>query len=489
MSTGAVGCYNWHQQFGGPKPPSEVRMDIRAQMKLFLEPRTVAVVGAPRRLGDGSNIFENLINYYCFSGKVYPVNPNAEEIAGIKAYPSIKDVPDDVDLAVIVTPRDTVPPLVRECVEKGIRAIIVTAQGFADSDEEGKRLQAEVVSIARGGEARVIGPNAFGVGNAFNMLCTAFIRCELHKIPLATVAQTGLFFDGLPQFPVIGKSIDVGNACDIDFSDTLEYFEDDPEVRVIALHIEGIRDGRRFVQVASRVSRKKPILALKGGRSEQGFKLTQSHSGSLAGSDEVYEAMFRQCGIIRVEDTEELADVARAFLRLPPMRGGGLGVITIPMSCGVMAADACDRYGLHMAQLMPQTKRRLGEMFPSWGEAINPVDLVPPGMISRLGLVEAFRRIMHIVLEDETVDAILFIAPVLPTQEQVYDFSSVATAAASSAQKPIVCWLIGPDHDRAGELRYEEGGQVTFFRSCERAVRALARLRQYHQFLEANPED
>ena len=126
-------------------------------------------------------------------------------------------------------------------------------------------------------------------------------------------------------------------------------------------------------------------------------------------------------------------------------------------------------------------------MFPSWGEAINPVDLVPPGMIGRLGLVEAFRHILPILLEDETVDAVLFVAPVLPTQAQVYDFSSVAAAAASSAQKPIVCWLIGPDHDRAGELRYEEGGQVTVFRSCERAVRALARLRQYQQFLESTP--
>ena len=462
-------------------------MDVKAQIKLFMEPKTVAVVGAPRRLGDGSNIFENLINYYHFSGKVHPVNPKADEIAGIKAYPSVKDVPGDVDLAVLVTPRDTVPSLVRECVQRGIRAIIITAQGFADSNEEGKRLQAEVVSIAKGGGARVIGPNSFGVGNAFNMLCTAFIRCELQKIPLATIAQTGLFFDGLPQFTVIGKSIDLGNCCDIDFSDALEYFEDDPEVRGIALHIEGIRDGRRFIRVASRVARKKPILAFKGGRSEQGFKLTQSHSGSLAGTDDVYEAMFRQCGIIRVADTEELTDIARAFIRLPPMRGRGLGVITIPMSCGVMVADACARYGLDIAELTPQSKKRLGEMFPTWGEAINPVDLVPPGMISRVGLVEAFRRILHTLLEDETVDAVLSILPVLPSQKELYDFSSVTTEAACSARKPIVCWLCGPDHDRAGEITYEEGGQVTVFRTCERAVRALSRMWRYNELLEATP--
>ncbi len=460
-------------------------MDTKEQLKRFLEPRSVAVIGVPRRTGGGDNVFENLLHFYHFSGRVYAVNPNATEILGHRVYPSIKEVPEVVDLAVLMIGRAAVPAAVRQCVDKGIKALMVTAQGFADSDEEGKRLQAEIVGIAQSGGARIIGPNSFGVANAFNGLNTAFIRSEMHRVPIGSVTQTGLFFNSFTNFMLVGKSVDLGNTCDIDFADCLEYFEHDQDVRLIALHIEGIKDGRRFIQVASRMARKKPILALKPGRSVEGANLTQSHTGSLAGNDKVYDAVFRQCGIIRVADVEELVDLARAFVRLPPMRGRRVGMLTISMSCGVMAADACQSYGMELAELSPETRRLITQVSPPWARPGNPIDLVPRALIQGLGSQEAFRLLLNALLRDKGVDGVIFMMPTLPAQKDTFDVSAQASAAADSfPEKPVVCWLSGPDLDRSSELLYEQNSKVTVFPSVERGVRALAKLYQYHRLWE-----
>jgi len=233
-------------------------VNIIEQMRLFLEPRSVAIIGATRRTGLGAqNVFENMVKLR-FRGKLYPVNPNAAEILGYPAYPSIKDIPHPVDLAVIATPRDTVIDLVRQCGEKGIRAVVIIAQGFADAGAEGRALQGELAQVARESGVRIIGPNTFGVANAFLNLNTAFVLFKLVKRPVAVMSQTGFFFAGLPGYVLTGKGIDLGNSCDIDFADGLEYFEADPLVKLIVLHIEGLQDGRRFMEVASRVPRRSP---------------------------------------------------------------------------------------------------------------------------------------------------------------------------------------------------------------------------------------
>jgi len=463
-------------------------VDTKEQLKRFLEPRSVAVIGVPRRTGVGDNVFENLLHFYHFSGRVYAVNPNATEILGHRVYPSIKEVPEVVDLAVLMVGRAAVPAVVRQCVDKGIKALAVTAQGLADSDEEGKRLQAEIVGIAQSGGARVIGPNSFGVANVFNGLNTAFIRSEMHRVPIGSVIQTGLFFNS--KFMLVGKGVDIGNTCDIDFADCLEYFEHDQDVRLIALHIEGIKDGRRFIQVASRVARKKPILALKPGRSVKGANLTQSHSGSLAGNDKVYDAVFRQCGIIRVADVEELADLARAFVRLPPMRGRRVGMLTASGACAVMAADACQSYGMELAELSPETRRLITQVSPPWARPGNPIDLVPSALIQGLGTQEAFRLLLNALLRDKGVDGVIFVMPTLATQKGTWDVSAQASDAANSfPEKPVVCWLSNPRLNGSGDL-YEQNSKVTVFPSVERCVRTLARLYQYHHLCEEQrPEE
>jgi acetyltransferase len=204
-------------------------------MKLFMEPKSVALVGLTRATGFGGwNTLECLLNYG-YKGKIYPVNPATEEILGFKCYPSVKAIPGEIDLAVILTPGQTVPQLVKECTDKGIKAITVVAQGLADGDVHGEKLQEEIVRLAHDGGARIIGPNTFGTGNAFIKFNSAFTFIDMKEVPIGVICQTGLFMSGLPSFPMVGKGIDLGNTGDVDFSDGLEYFENDHQVKVIFL--------------------------------------------------------------------------------------------------------------------------------------------------------------------------------------------------------------------------------------------------------------
>ncbi len=463
-------------------------MSARDDLKFFMEPRSIALVGVPRRTGRLSlNSLENLLEFG-FEGKIYPVNPSAEEIMGVRTYPSLLDIPDEIDLAVIATPRPAVLGVVEQCAQKGIKAVAVVTQGFSDFDEEGRAIEAEMVRVVRRAGGRVLGPNTVGVANAFAHMTTCFTRSEVTKVPVGVITQTGSFFTGTQGFLPSGKTIDLGNTCDVDFADGLEYFEDDPEVKVIGLYIEGIRNGKRFMKVATRVAKKKPILALKSGRSHYGRKAAQSHTGQLAGRDEIYGAVMRQCGIIRVADIEEEADLARAFCVLPLMGGRGLGVVTMSGSGGVLAADACDDYGLEMAELMEGTRGRIKAMSLPWVNISNPIDIFPAILSDTSSdFSERYLRVSQMVLDivaaDPTVHGILFIAGVFNKRDEIDPSDVVANVADRFRDKPIVCVLHGRNAEEI-RARLEATGKTLVFPSFERAVRALGRLRQYAIFRE-----
>ncbi|MDY7032623.1 MAG: CoA-binding protein, partial [Thermodesulfobacteriota bacterium] len=286
-------------------------MDTVEQLRLFFEPRSVALVGVSSRTGVYSfNILENILDLG-YKGEVYPVNPRSKEILGKKTSPCISEIGTDVDLAVISTPRSQLPGIIKECIRCGIKAVIVVGQGFADArDEEGKRLQREIEGMIRGTETRVVGPNTIGVSNPFIDFSTSFVKQpEMKRLPIGIISQTGMFSGSFPDLNILGKGIDLGNACDIDFSDCLEYFENDQDTKILFLHIEGIKDGRRFMEVARRVAKKKPILALKTGVSPSSAQVAQSHTGSIIGNNEVWDAVFEQSGIIRVNDFDEIGDL------------------------------------------------------------------------------------------------------------------------------------------------------------------------------------
>jgi len=443
-------------------------------MKRFLEPRSVAIIGVSRATGLASfNILENMINAG-FSGRVYPVNPNADEILGIKAYPSVLDIADDIDLAVVSTPRTVVPGVVRECAQRGIKAITIVGQGFADGDDEGRVMQDEIVSIARQGGVRILGPNTFGTVNAFNKFSSAFIPMIMKRIPIGFISQTGFYFPGLPNFTVAGKGIDLGNACDIEFADGLEYFEDDPDIRLIFLHIEGIRDGRRFMEVARRVVRKKPILALKTGRGEEGARAAQSHTGTLVGRDEVYDAAFRQCGVVRITELDEFEDLAKAFLNLPLMTGRGVAVITVTGAVGIMAIDHLEKYGLRLARLSTGTLDRINALAPSWQRMDNPADIWPAAMIAGHPFDEVFATVLDSFAKDENVHAVLLIFAGFFDMPMA-ELPTTMFEIVDSARKPVVYWLYGPEVEPL-KAALEKTGRVAVFPTVERALRALSRL-------------
>jgi len=451
-------------------------------MKAFMEPESIALVGVSRTTGEDSfNILENLLNYG-YSGKIYPVNPGTDEILGLRSYPSVKDIPHDIDLAVISSPRSTVINLVKECAEKRVKGIVVVAQGFGDGDEEGNALQAEMVRIVKEAGSRIMGPNSLGIANFFCNLNTSFARSKPDKLPVGIICQSGLFFPGPPRLILAGKAIDLGNACDIDVSDALEYYETDPQIKLIVLYVEGIEKGRRFIEVARRVSKKKPILALKSGRSVYGAKAMKSHTGSLAGKDEIYDAAFRQSGVIRATDIDELADLSRAFSCLPLIKGRRIGIISMTGAGGVIAADTCQRYGLEVAKLSPEILAEVRGLFPSWLEISNPFDTWPAFQVSGYPYEEVVERAFQLMLADEAVDGVIFIHGVFGKEGSWDIVPPILRAADTFKDKPVLCWLYGTHDGIATKL--EESGKVAVSLSCERAVRTVSRLREYAEFLE-----
>ncbi|MGW8302417.1 MAG: CoA-binding protein, partial [Desulfobacterales bacterium] len=271
----------------------------------FMDPKSVAVIGVSRKTGQGSfNLIENMMAFG-YEGKIYPVNPFAQEIMGLKCHRNIEEVGDSVDLAIISTPREEVPRIVKDCAGHGIKGAIVVPQGFADADADGKALQKQLTDISRNDGIRILGPNTLGVINAFSGFSSSFMPVRREKVPVGIICQSGIFFVGASTFTgMMGKGIDVANGCDLDFADALEYFGEDDDIKVIFLHIEGLKDGRRFFDVAKKVTRIKPVIALKTARTDQGAKAASSHSGSLVGAHEVFEAAFRQAGIISAKDPE-----------------------------------------------------------------------------------------------------------------------------------------------------------------------------------------
>jgi len=462
-------------------------------LDLFFKPQSVAFIGISARTGVlAFNALENLLA--CgYEGRVYPVNPNADEILGLKAYPDVKSLPEPVDLAVISTRRSLVPGIVKECVENGIKAIIVVGQGFSDAnDDEGRRLEEEIVRIARAGGARILGPNTIGVTNPFFNFTTSFVR-QLHveRLPIGLICQSGIFFGSFcGGLRLLGKGIDVGNASDVGIADCIEYFENDEDVRLIVVHVEGVRhpdEGRSILEAARRVSKRKPIIVLKTGRGQQAASAVSSHTASLVGDDDVWDAALKQCGVLRARNLDELHDLTRAFCSLPSTKVESVVVVTLSGGMGVMALDACDEYGLKAATLSAETLQKLREMLPAWLEVKNPVDIFPAIMAAK-NKGEVLMRSVEAVLSDENVDALLLIAGTW-LEEVTPPLSDVLKAAGRFGKPVVWCPYLGWAFDVSVEdveQKLKEKGveNVATLPTPERAVRALAALRRYAEFKE-----
>jgi acetyltransferase len=455
----------------------------KSDLHVFMEPRSVAVIGVTRKPGKESfNVIENMLEFG-FRGPIYPVNPMADEIMGMRAYREVKEIGKPIDLAIVSTPRDTIPAIVGECASLGVKGAIVVSQGFADADSVGKSLQNQLTRISRERGIRILGPNTLGVSNAFSGFTSSFMPLQRERAPVGVVCQSGMFFVGARVFTgQVGKGIDIGNGCDVDFADALEYFEEDPEIRIIFVHAEGLKDGRRFFQVAQRVSGQKPIIAMKTARTQRSARAAASHSGSMTGDHEVCEAAFRQAGVISARDSAHAMDLTKILLHLPPMEGNRMGLITFTGGGGIMLIDSLQEYGLELSDLSPSTIRQIKDLSPEWMPIQNPLDIWPALM--KHGLEHVYGVALEAMLGDANVDGVICIAiaPDLPDNAFLDATGVIQRTAAAVPQKPVVAWLYGPNQPLVSE-RLEEGGKVMTFPTLPRAARALAALWERGNFL------
>lgn len=347
----------------------------------LFNPSSIVFVGASSHpLKWGFRILLNILEGG-YGGEIYPVNPREKEILGLEVCPSIADLPQSADLAVVVIPPLSVPQAVRECVQKGVKSAVIITAGFGELGEEGERLQREMVEIAREGGMPLVGPNCNGIMNPALRLYAVMPPVFPKPGSLGMVTQSGNVGTSVIRRAItygtgFSKYVGTGNEGDLHNEDYIEYLADDPETKVIVTYIEGLKAGRRFFEVAKEVTRKKPVIALKVGGTTAGARAARSHTGSLSGSDEAFIALCKQAGIIRAKDQDELFHIAMGFMGQPFPKGRRVGIVTGGGGWGVIASDACARVGLDVVELPPATLKELDGFLPSWWSRNNPVDLV-----------------------------------------------------------------------------------------------------------------
>ena len=460
----------------------EVSESEKSVMELFFEPQSVAVIGSLKEGYFGGYVVIKTLLNAGFVGKIYPVNPSYQKVLGLKVYPSIREIPEKIDLVLIMINRRSVPDVMRECAGKGIKAVIVVADGFAERDEEGAKLQDEILEIARQAGIRVIGPNTAGIVNSGNGLTPNPYEPGYKKVKsgaVAICAQTGMIN---PQaFPYadlhygLSKICDFGNKCDVDECDLLEYLEGDPATKVITMYLESIRDGRRFLKMSRRVAAKKPVLILKSGRTKEGAKVSASHTGALAVDDEIFSAACKQAGIIRLEKFHELFELPKIFLQ-PLPKGNRLGIVTLTGAVGVLAIDEGAKYGLSAAQLSPETIEKLNAIFPGLGKSV--VDIGPPMAVG--SYIAIYPDILKTVLADDNVDCLLNIIWTSPFKEFVEEYLRFYEKLRGNYQTTIATWIYGPSVSLINEMsgRMEDLG-FPVFSDVETAIKALGIAYQY----------
>jgi acyl-CoA synthetase (NDP forming) len=478
--------------------------------KVF-NPSSIAMIGASNVPAKwGSFLLINLMAGGYPREDIYPVNPREKEIHGLSAYPSISELPVTPDLAFITTPAHTVPEILMECAAKGVKHIIVISSNFSEVGEEGARLERELVKVGRKYGLTVVGPNTMGIVSTRQHIFAVGAPVQLHPGDISFVSQSGNVGANMLGWTMnqgigFGKFVGSGNEALLHAEDYIAYFGEDDETRLILAYLEGVDDGRKFMEIVSRISLKKPVIVLKSGRTEEGGKAAMSHTGSLAGSDHIYDAAFRQCGAIRAETSQDMLDLAKAFERLPLPTGDRLGIITLGGGWGVLATDATAMAGLKLAELDDSVIEVCDDLLPPFWSHANPIDLVGNiYMDTHLAILEAMAK-------SPAIDAMVVLGSlgtgtiiglnVLVSQNLILEMSEDAlkgfftelkgrnirllTRAKElmrTYNKPIVfveMQFIGEE-----SLRELEANETVIFTAPEKAAVILSKMMQYRRYLE-----
>ncbi|MEM3874381.1 MAG: CoA-binding protein [Candidatus Bathyarchaeia archaeon] len=473
------------------------------QLDAFFNPKSVAVVGATKKINKaGHVIFKNFVENKrrgVFKGELYPVNPHEDYILGFQCYPKLTKIPGKIELVVIVVPAEIVPEIMEDAAAKKVEAVVIISSGFGEIGNH--ELERKVVEIAKKAGIRVLGPNCLGVYDSKTGVDMLFLPEtkilttgeEVVATPrpmrgnIAIVTQSGAFgvaaLDYLAGRQIgISKFVSFGNKSDVDEAEMLHYLYYDDETKVILLYVEDIKNGKAFIEAASKVTKKKPVIALKAGKTEAGARAAASHTGAMAGSDQIYNAAFAQTGILRVRDMEEFFDAAKAFVMQPPAAGKNVAIITDAGGPGILAADECETQGLVVKRFSEKTLQKFETLkregkLPKFATNLNPVD------VTGSATSEMFELAADIVFQDPEVHGILLLG-LHHTPALQEDYIDRVAKVASKYEKPIVACDIGETemalHTRS---RFEKLG-IPAYSSPEDAARAMSALVKYGLYLK-----
>lgn len=459
---------------------------LNEQLDKIMKPKSIAVIGASTKEKTiGSEMMQRLRDYK-FQGEIYPINPKAQQIEGFKAYPSVLDVPGDIDLAVLIIPKQFVLDTLAQCNEKGIKGICIISSGFKETGKEGAELELEVAAKLKEYGMRCVGPNCLGLINTNDnvRLDATFAEALPVKGDIAFVSQSGALGGGILN--ILGdlnvgfaQFVSIGNQADINAETMLEYWENDADVKQILLYMESIANPDNFRKLAARITKKKPVVALKAGRSAAGASAASSHTGSLAGADKAADALLKQSGVIRECGLKSLFDTAKVFSNCPIPKGNRVAIITNSGGPGIMATDAICESGLEMAQISDKTRETLLSFLPAAASIKNPID-----MIASAG-IDHYTRTLEAVIADENVDMIMLIYLPFMGLKDIDVAKAVMEIKKAHPEKPVLgvfmtqcCFF-----NQIAEMDVN----MPFFMYAEEAADGLHRLDQQRQWM-ARPE-
>ncbi|MBW6464250.1 MAG: acetate--CoA ligase [Firmicutes bacterium] len=456
-----------------------------SDLKFLFNPRHVAVIGAsrsPQKIGHA--ILGNILNSG-FKGKVYPVNPKEDEIAGLKSYCSVKDIGKPIDMAVISVPAAHVVKVAEECGEAGVKGLIIITAGFKEVGSEGLKQERRLIEICRKYNMRMLGPNCVGLMDTHTPLNASFAKGFPDEGNISFISQSGAMLVSILDWSFemgmgFSRFISLGNKADLNEIDFIESCANDPQTKVILCYVEDITDGSRFIEACKEASKHKPIIILKSGTSTAGAQAASSHTGALAGSDRAYEAAFKQSGVLRVESMNELFDLARAFSTQPLPKNSRVAIVTNAGGPAIVTTDAVEKYGLKMSRFTKDTIDKLRENLPAEANLYNPVDIIGDAMNDR------YHFALNTVLADKNVDSALVLLCPAALTEPEKTAETIVGLSKEYAEKPVMAVYMGGKTLAEGKKYLIENG-IPDFTFPEPSVRSLQGMIRYAEYIADKP--